>query len=68
MCHIEQECQGKLIQGKIHKKCGVKAKHKNIEGVALENKIGHQKSTCVVWGSKKSVFLKPMKPKKEKKQ
>ena len=28
--------------------CRKKTKNKNIKGVALENKIGQQKSTCVV--------------------
>ena len=35
---------------------------KNIKGVALENKIGQQKSMCVDCGSRKSTFLKPIKP------
>ena len=36
-----------------------KTNNKNIKGVALENKIGQQ-------GSKKSTFLKPVKPIKNK--
>ena len=36
--------------------CRKKIKNKNIKGVALENKIGQQKSTCVVCDSKKSTF------------
>ena len=36
--------------------------NKNITRVALEYKIGKQKSTCVVCDSKKSNFLKPIKP------
>ena len=39
-----------------------------MKGVALENKIGQQKSTCVDCGSGKSTFLKPIKPIKNKKQ
>ena len=39
---------------------------KNIKGVALENKIGQQKSTWVDYGSKKSIFRKPIKPIKSK--
>ena len=34
-------------------RCGRKTKIKNIKGVALENKIGQQKSTCVECGFKK---------------
>ena len=41
--------------------------NKIIKGVALENKIGQQKSTCVKCDSKKSTFLKPIKPIKNKK-
>ena len=33
-------------------------KNKNIKGMALENEIGQQKSTCVKCVSKKSVFVK----------
>ena len=36
-----------------------------IIGVALENKIGPQKSTCVDYDSKKSTFLKRVKNKKQ---
>ena len=36
--------------------------NKNIARVALEYKIGKQKPTCVVCDSKKSNFLKPIKP------
>ena len=43
-------------------KCwGKKRKNEHIEGVALENKIGQQKSTLVVCDSKQSTFLKPIK-------
>ena len=42
-------------------KCARKTKNENIEGVALENKMGQQRSTCVVCDSKKSTFLKPIK-------
>ena len=45
--------------------CGVQKKNKQtnkkyiyIIGVALENKIGRQKSTCADYDSKKSTFLK----------
>ena len=44
-----------------------KTNNKNIKGVRLENKIGQQKSTCVDCGSRKSTFLKPIKPIKNKK-
>ena len=40
-------------------------KNEHIEGVALENKIGQQKSTRVVCDSKQSTFLKPIKPIKQ---
>ena len=40
-----------------------KTKNKNIKGVALENKIGQQNSTCVDCDSKKSTFLKRVKNK-----
>ena len=39
-------------------------KKENIKGVALENKIGQEKSTWLVCDSKKSTFLKPIKNKK----
>ena len=38
---------------------------KNIKGVALENKIWQQKSTCVDCNFKKSTFLKQTKNKKQ---
>ena len=41
-----------------------KTKTKNIKGVALENKVGKQNSTCVDCDSKKSTFLKQVKNKK----
>ena len=44
-----------------------KTDNKNIKGVALESEIGQQKSTCVDCGSRKSTFLKPIKPIKNKK-
>ena len=47
--------------------CEKKTDNKNIKGVALENKIGQQKSICVDCDSKKSTFLKPIKPIKNKK-
>ena len=47
--------------------CKKKTDNKNIKGVALENKIGQQKSICVDCDSKKSTFLKPIKPIKNKK-
>ena len=37
-------------------KCG--GKNENIIGIELENKIGQQKSTCVVCDSRKSTFFK----------
>ena len=37
-------------------------KKKHIKGVALENKIGQQESICAHCDSKKSNFLKPIKP------
>ena len=45
-----------------------KTDNKNIKGVALESEIGQQKSTCFDCGSRKSTFLKPIKPIKNKKQ
>ena len=44
--------------------CKKNTKNKNIKGVALENKIGQQKSTCVDCDSKKSTFFKRVKNKK----
>ena len=44
--------------------CQKKTDSKNTKGVALKNKIGQQKSTCVDCDSKKSTFLKPIKNKK----
>ena len=43
-----------------------KTDHKDKIGVALENKIGQQKLMCCDCGSKKSTFLKPIKPMKSK--
>ena len=37
---------------------------KNIKGVALENEIEQQKSTCVDYDSKKSTFFNKIKNKK----
>ena len=49
-------------------KCGKKeTKNEEIKGVEMENKIGRQKSTCVVCDSKKSTFLKPIKTNKRQK-
>ena len=42
-----------------------KTKNKNIKGVALENKTGKQKSTCVDCDSKNLTFLKRVKNKKQ---
>ena len=45
--------------------CRKKTKNKqNIKGVALENKVGQQKSTCVDCDFKKATFLKRVKNKK----
>ena len=44
--------------------CRKKKKKKHVKGVALENKIGQQKSTCIDCDSKKSTFLKRIKSKK----
>ena len=44
--------------------CRKKTINKNIKGVALENKIGQEKSTCVHCDSKKSSFSKRIKNKK----
>ena len=44
---------------------GKKTKSKNIKGIALENKIGQQKSRCVDCGPKNSTFLKRVKNKKQ---
>ena len=43
--------------------CKKKTYNKNIKGVALENKIGQQKSICASFKSKKT-FLKRVKSKK----
>ena len=43
--------------------CKKKTDNKNIKGVALENKIGQQKSICANFKSKKT-FLKRVKSKK----
>ena len=43
--------------------CKKKTDNKNIKGVALENKIGQQKSICANFKSKKT-FLKRVKNKK----
>ena len=48
-------------------KCGRKTKNRNIKRVALETKIGQQKSTCIVCDSRKSTFLKPITNKTNKK-
>ena len=40
--------------------CGRKTKNENIKGAALKNKLGQQKSTCIVCDSGKSTFLKPI--------
>ena len=38
-------------------KCvGKKTKNENIIGIELENKIGQEKSTCIVCDSRKSTF------------
>ena len=42
-------------------KCG-KKNQKMKTGVELQNKIGQQKSKCLVCDSKKPSFLKPIKP------
>ena len=47
--------------------CKKKVDNNNIKGVALENKIGQEKSTCIDCDSKKLTFLKPRKPIKNKK-
>ena len=47
--------------------CEKKTDNKNIKGVTLENQTGQQKSMCVDCGSRKSTFLKPIKPIKNKK-
>ena len=39
-----------------------KTKNKNIARVALEDKVRQKKSTCVVCDSRKSTFLKPIRP------
>ena len=41
-------------------------KNEEIKGVEIENKIGQQKSTCVVCDSKKLTFKKPITNKKQK--
>ena len=47
--------------------CKKKTDNKKVRRVALENKIGQQKSTCVDCGPKKSTFSKPIKPLKKQK-
>ena len=47
--------------------CKKKTDNKNIKGVALENKIEQQISTCVDCGYRNLTFLKPIKPIKNKK-
>ena len=42
-------------------------KNENTEGIVLKNRIGPQRSTCVVCDSRKLIFLKPIKPIKSKK-
>ena len=64
--------KGKPKYGKKKEKtyclvCKKKADNKNIKEVALENKIGQQKSTCVDCSSKESTFLKPIKPIRKRK-
>ena len=44
-----------------------KKQTENIKGIALENKIGQQKSMCVDCDSKKLTFQKPIKPIKKQK-
>ena len=48
--------------------CKKKTDNKNRKGIALENKVRQQKSMRVDCDSKKSTFLKPIKPIKNKKQ
>ena len=52
----DKKAKPKYVKKKISYclKCGRKTKNKNIEGVTLQNKIGQQKSTCVVCDFKKS--------------
>ena len=61
--------KAKIRKKRIQLLCRVqkkkKKKEKNIKGVALENKIGQQKSTCIDCDSKKSTFLKRIKTKKQ---
>ena len=47
--------------------CRKKTDNKNMRAVALENKIGQQKSTCADCDSKKSTSSKPTKLIKNKK-
>ena len=47
--------------------CKKKTDNNNIKGVALETKIGQEKSTCIDCDSKKLTFSKPIKRKKPKK-
>ena len=44
-----------------------KTGNKNIKGVALKNKTGQQKLMWIVCDSRKSTFLKPIKPIKSNK-
>ena len=62
------EREPKYVKKKIS--CCLKCEKKYMkktEGAALKNKIGKQKSTCVVYDSKKPTFSKPIKPIKSKK-
>ena len=59
-----QNTKKKIVIVKGVEKNKQKTKNKNIKEVALENKIGQQKLTCVDCDSKKSTFSKRIKNKK----
>ena len=62
----EQPKQVKKKENTYYIVCEKKTDNKNIKGIALEEKIGQQKSTCVDCNSRKTTFLKAVKPKKTK--
>ena len=68
MINIEKKEKPKYVK-KTQLLCSMqkKTKSKSIKGVALENKIGQQKSICVDCDSGKSTFLKSIKPIKNEK-
>ena len=62
---IEKQNQNTRKKNQLLLKMWKKEEERN--GVEIKNKIGKQKSTCVVCDSKKLTFLKPIKPNKKEK-